>query len=265
MNEENQYVILRVGEDPFAVGVSEVKEMLVLPEVTPVPRTPEFMRGIINLRGQVIPLMDLRTRLGRTSSEQEMEELITLMEEREEDHRRWLSELEASVRQNRKFTLPLDHHSCAFGKWYDKFQTDDPQLHEALRAFEEPHKKLHGVAAEVLQLAESGQQDKALTIIEWTRNGVLAKMITLFEDIRKVIRSTHREIALVLERGENFLGLSVDKVESVEELEEGSVADLQRLSGQMDSKLTRAIGRRQDEGREMVLILDTDEMFQAGL
>jgi purine-binding chemotaxis protein CheW len=57
---------MNVGSDVLAVPISEVREILQVTRLTPLPRTPDFVRGVMNLRGSVVPVIDLAARLGRT-------------------------------------------------------------------------------------------------------------------------------------------------------------------------------------------------------
>jgi purine-binding chemotaxis protein CheW len=91
------------------------------------------IRGVINSRGKVIPLIDLRVKLGLPSANVELDELIQLLHDREQDHYNWLPELEACVRERRQFKLARDPHACKFGLWHDKFQTDNSLLKMALK------------------------------------------------------------------------------------------------------------------------------------
>lgn len=59
----SQYLTFCLGEDIFAFEIASVREVLEMTKVTRVPRTPEFMRGVINLRGHVVPVIDLRVKL----------------------------------------------------------------------------------------------------------------------------------------------------------------------------------------------------------
>ena len=63
-----QYLTFTLDEERYAVDISRVREVLEFTSVTRVPRTPEFMRGMINLRGNIVPVIDLRLKLclGRT-------------------------------------------------------------------------------------------------------------------------------------------------------------------------------------------------------
>lgn len=59
---EIQYVIFRISDEEFGVNIKQVQEICAYQKPTPVPDSPGFIKGIINLRGTVIPVVDLRTR-----------------------------------------------------------------------------------------------------------------------------------------------------------------------------------------------------------
>lgn len=59
-----KYLTFNIGEEEYAVGILKVKEIIGLMDVTPVPRVPQYIRGVINLRGKIIPVVALRARFG---------------------------------------------------------------------------------------------------------------------------------------------------------------------------------------------------------
>ncbi len=63
------YVTFRLDDEVFALGVSQVQEVLDMSPITKVPRAPDFMRGVTNVRGSVIPVVDLRLKLGFCAAE----------------------------------------------------------------------------------------------------------------------------------------------------------------------------------------------------
>jgi purine-binding chemotaxis protein CheW len=63
-NGNNQYLIFNQGNESFAINVLDIKEILVVPRITRVPRMPDFMAGVINLRGNVISVLDLSLKFG---------------------------------------------------------------------------------------------------------------------------------------------------------------------------------------------------------
>ncbi|HMI66484.1 MAG TPA: chemotaxis protein CheW [Cyclobacteriaceae bacterium] len=68
MNEQTEllqsFLTFRLGDEIFAANVSKVLEILEIPKITRVPRSPAFMRGVINLRGSVLPVIDMRAKFG---------------------------------------------------------------------------------------------------------------------------------------------------------------------------------------------------------
>jgi purine-binding chemotaxis protein CheW len=60
ITEARQYLTFRLGNEVFATDVAKVREVLDLTTITHIPRTPEYMSGVINLRGSVVPVVDLR-------------------------------------------------------------------------------------------------------------------------------------------------------------------------------------------------------------
>ncbi len=59
-----QLCVWRVGTEDFVVDLARVDEILTVPSVTPVPRAPTFLEGVVKLRGDVLPVVDVRKRLG---------------------------------------------------------------------------------------------------------------------------------------------------------------------------------------------------------
>ena len=67
--ETTQYLTFKLDEEIFALDIAKVREVLDYTTITKVPRTPEFMRGVINLRGSVVPVVDMRLKFGMTKTE----------------------------------------------------------------------------------------------------------------------------------------------------------------------------------------------------
>ncbi len=75
-----QLVTFSIGEEEFGVDILRVQEIIRTMEITKVPRAPEFVEGVINLRGKVIPIVDLRRRFGQESKEHDKYTRIIVME-----------------------------------------------------------------------------------------------------------------------------------------------------------------------------------------
>ncbi len=63
-NHDLSIVVFRLGEESFGMRLHEVREIIMVGQITPVPRAPGFVEGVLNLRGEVMPVLDLRSRFG---------------------------------------------------------------------------------------------------------------------------------------------------------------------------------------------------------
>lgn len=79
-NETTLFLTFKVGGELLAFDVSRVREVQDLCPITRVPRTPEYMRGVINLRGAVIPVVDLRQKFGMSRTKSSIETRIVIIE-----------------------------------------------------------------------------------------------------------------------------------------------------------------------------------------
>lgn len=78
--EEAQYLTFQLGGEMFAIGILHIKEILEYNNLTTVPMMPAFIRGVINLRGAVVPVVDLSARFGRQVSEVTRRSCIVIIE-----------------------------------------------------------------------------------------------------------------------------------------------------------------------------------------
>lgn len=75
-----QLVTFKIGEEEFGVDILAVQEIIRLMQITMVPRAPEFIEGVINLRGKVIPVINMRTRFNKENHEPDNSTRIVVME-----------------------------------------------------------------------------------------------------------------------------------------------------------------------------------------
>ena len=75
-----QYVTFSLGDELFGVEVTRAREILSVTPVTKVPQTPEYLLGVINLRGQVVPVVDMRLKLGLPVSEETEDTCVIVVE-----------------------------------------------------------------------------------------------------------------------------------------------------------------------------------------
>ncbi|MFH1549951.1 MAG: chemotaxis protein CheW [Planctomycetota bacterium] len=77
-----KYLTFILAEENYGLEILKVREIIGIMDITPVPRTPEFVKGVINLRGKVIPVIDLRLKFGMEEIEKTEETCIIVVDVR---------------------------------------------------------------------------------------------------------------------------------------------------------------------------------------
>ena len=80
IGEATQYLTFKLEDEVYATDIAQVREVLEYSRVTKVPRTPDYMRGVINLRGHVVPVLDLKLRFGMNRTEQTVNTCVIIVE-----------------------------------------------------------------------------------------------------------------------------------------------------------------------------------------
>ncbi len=97
--ETTQYLTFKLDDEVFALDIGKVREVLDFTSITKVPRTPEFMRGVINLRGSVVPVVDLRLKFGMSKTEKTVNTCIIIVEVTVDEETTVLGALADSVQE----------------------------------------------------------------------------------------------------------------------------------------------------------------------
>lgn len=93
------YLTFGLGDEIFAVNVQQVHEVLDFKTITKIPGAPDFMRGIINLRGHVVPVVDMRLKFGMTETEKTLSTCIIVMDVGTGEHKTMIGALADSVKE----------------------------------------------------------------------------------------------------------------------------------------------------------------------
>ncbi len=101
--DATQHLTFKLDEEVFALDISKVREVLEYTTVTKVPQTPEFMKGVINLRGHVVPVVDLRLKFGMSEAEKTVNTCIIIVEVSVEGESTVLGALADSVQEVHDF------------------------------------------------------------------------------------------------------------------------------------------------------------------
>lgn len=255
---ENSWVLFELEQVQFGIRTECIREMVLFTEPSKVPDHPSHMRGVINLRGMVIPVIDLRKRLGKKSFLEETDKLIETLGARERDHIEWLNELKASVEENRTFAIAGDPHSCEFGKWYDNFVTVNHQLKMQLKKFDKPHKACHRVASKVEELMNEGKEENGRALLQDAWGTKLAVLKKLFEETIRGIKDSVREIVIIVESKDMRVGFVVDRVLEVTDINPGDIEASPKIKNGVPSRFIQGLAKIDEEVK---ILLDVDELI----
>jgi purine-binding chemotaxis protein CheW len=80
ITELSQYLSFKLGDEIYALDILKVREVLDFTSVTKIPKVPDFMRGVINLRGSVVPVIDLRLKFGMPETEKTVNTCVIIVD-----------------------------------------------------------------------------------------------------------------------------------------------------------------------------------------
>jgi purine-binding chemotaxis protein CheW len=98
-HDQNQYLTFVLGRETFALGILSIKEILEYSEPTEIPMMPAFIRGVVNLRGAAVPVVDLGARFGRPSAPVTKKTCVVIIETRVGDESHTLGVMVDSVNE----------------------------------------------------------------------------------------------------------------------------------------------------------------------
>lgn len=247
----------------YAVDIQSIVSISTLPrDICPLPNADSRMMGIYFLRERAVPLYDMRKLFGLPTLDDEYQMFTDMLEQRKQDHLHWAKVLEESIQAGDSFPLAIDPHMCAFGKWYDHFQTDIPSISHHLGKLDEPHKRLHHVAEEVIACSQScdacAREECLKSAFRRLREEYVPQIVGLLDETKEVFRASFQEMAVVIERDNALLGLVVDEVLAVEPL--GQRSPLPTVDGSAVGGYAHEVSL--DESGERILLIDQDPLFQ---
>ena len=233
-----RYVVVEVNHNQYGMGTASTVELMSaqMTQITRVPHSPAYIAGVINHRGTIIPVIDLRSLLGFAPRSADAEKLSDQFNQLKEDHVNWLNSLQDAVYLDTKFTKATDPTKCNFGKWYSEIHAGtspmnslidgDPILKSLIERFDIPHQKIHGIAEKVLHLKENGKSDEAIALITQARETDLKTMCELFDLVLEAISAKLESMLVITEIGTRKAAIAVDGVSFVFDCKDDSIQPL---------------------------------------
>jgi chemotaxis signal transduction protein len=259
--KESDFLIFNLSNQAYALPYHNLVQIIESPTATKLPNFNGNVRGTIDFLGETAVLFDLRKTIGVASMAEEITGVIQTLAGRKQDHINWLAKLKSEVDAGKDITVQTNPHLCAFGKWYDKFNSESVSLAKFMSRFDTPHKTIHQLASKAKELIQSGKADQAKEMIHEAENAEFANLLRLFDEAEAVIRTFTYEYAVVIERDDKKIAVSVDSVKSFERFDD-ICFEVPTILKRAGVDFVCGIGRRASgDATEDVLILDIERLL----
>jgi len=236
------YFVFTAKDYLLALPYYDIIQIVDSPICTSVPNMPDYLRGVINVMGESLPLIDTRIKLSLPSRQDEVDEFIHVFMTRKHDHLNWIEKLKKAVDNDEEITVETNPHKCAFGKWYDTYKPNTLALASYMNRFDRPHKAIHNLAVEAEELVRAGQKEQVKLLIHSAENNELKNLVKLFDGFEEQMRQSYQEYAvIVIHNGQKYC-LSVDSIKYFEKMDE--IVKDAHLFTSIDDKMIHGIGRK---------------------
>lgn len=192
---------------------------------TQVPSGDKTLMGVINYQKVPTPIYDMSMILEGVTAQEKMTDLIDLLHAREKDHVDWIDALEHAIETDTAFDKAKDPRQCAFGKWYESFDSENDDLTHILRKFDEPHQQIHSLADTLLAVVDNEGKEQALHQLEQHRRTTLNSLKNLFSAAREAVSSSYKPVIVytTLDGSTPSLGFLVESVDDALTIEDSDI------------------------------------------
>lgn len=211
-----EVITFYVGETQYATPVSEVRYIEQdKRKTTRIEVNAKLGAEVTTYQGKPVPIYDFADLMGCEAEYLKNLKLLGILRDREHDHVTWMDALEVSLKTDAEFTKARDPSQCEFGQWYSGFKSDDELLDAIMEDFDEPHKRIHALADDLLKLKAEGKPDQALEIFELEKGRTLGKLISLFKAARERLESITRPILLYIDTGQKMIAVRLNAISDI--------------------------------------------------
>lgn len=175
----------------------------------------QFNHEVITYQNNTVQLYDFNRLIGSENHQQAMQDFVSLLDKMEQQHVDWVNALEESILTGATFNKALDPNKCDFGRWYNQFSSDNEEIAEVMERFDAPHKKLHGIAKEILSKNQS-DHEQAMKMLQLERATTLNELVVLFQLAKERARASVRPIIVFVEHdGGRITALRLDNINDI--------------------------------------------------
>ena len=252
-----QLVTFKLGQEEFAFQMERVREILRVARPNEVPGTPKHVLGVLTVRGNILPVIDLRVMLGLSNLESEVVADATDLSVR---FKEWLTAAGETVRSGGgKFDVS---GAEAVRKWMANCTTSSQALMEVLSKMRTANDKLLRGIAQTQSLAAS-ERAQAQAYFQQEVDASAQKVLGLLDEFKSSVKENIREDQrlIVVQTQGSLLALLVDKVREVLNMPKGQIdPPPQHLSETRNVELSGIA--KLDNGKRLILLLDANRLIK---
>jgi chemotaxis signal transduction protein len=219
-NIAGSYLTFHLSQAKYALPVDAIQYITTRDAIDPhdIPRGKSEQSRIFTFQEEQISLYNFSGLIGSASQIEECQALIDMLDQRKQDHLDWMEALEASLESGTEFTKAKDPHQCAFGRWYDHYHTNDEELRAIMVQFDEPHKRIHSLAENLLSMVkDENKVAEALRILNDERHSTLKQLLRLFGQAKSRLSDMLKPVVVILHANDRSYAVELDSIDQIME------------------------------------------------
>ena len=222
-SHSGSYITFRLGNARFALQVDCVR-YITAANTLKKRETPDEQKNshtLFDFNGEAVALYHFGDVIGAHSQAKSVEELITLLDQRKQDHINWIKALKNSLQTGEPFKKATDPHQCAFGQWYDNYTPDDDELADILARFDAPHKRIHALAEKLLNMAKTPEgAQAALGVLEDEERSTLNELLEIFGLAASRLEDILKPVVIIIALDKTHYAIELDHIEDIQSFTE---------------------------------------------
>lgn len=209
------FITFKISGANYCISSKMVSSMTMMSDLIAIPDSPDYILGLMKHKQEIVPMLDMRTLLGMESLEHAIGRFADMIRQRKEDHIRWVKALEDSVKYDTQFTLAIDPHQCAFGKWYDSYEAPTSTTKNMFGRIRLPHEQLHACAIRIANTPTDNHEVREQILTEANKL-CYEHIVPILEEVIAAYQSEIKGMAIILEDNDKLHGVMVDSVNAIE-------------------------------------------------
>ncbi len=258
---EKQLVTFLIGQEEYAFTILSVQEILRVNNITEVPEAPGFVLGVLSLRNELLPIIDIRKLFSMPSL---VENKLQEIEGLENNYKNWLSSFKFSLGSDTSAFRSLE--TVEILHWIEYFRTSSEVIGKILQKIRFIHQDLNYHSQSLFKLKNSNTKTETNEYFEKNIQSSFDQLNSMLSECKECM---HHEIKedqriLVADINKHAIGIMVDRMQQVIRVPESLIDPPPRIiHGNKEDNLQGIV--KLDGGKRLILLLDEKKLFNEKL